>query len=220
MKKIFLLVLLFYFQVSFSQDEPTETVSLDFNNLALIEVLEQLEKKTSHTFFFIEDWLQDIKVSGTYNNTPITKVLEDVFQNTVLNYFLLDGEKIILTRNNIIYDELPAGFFDHTDTDTAETEEVPVSEPIIRAQTPSSADIETVYIGREIKNSSRRNFTLSGIVIDAETNRPLSGVSIMVRERNMGTTTNEDGYYEINLPAGSYLLETSSMETKELKKGW
>src|SRR5699024_3185046 len=29
---------------------------------------------------------------------------------------------------------------------------------------------------------------------------------------------NEDGYYEINLPAGSYLLETSSMETKELKK--
>src|SRR5690606_4263326 len=73
-------------------------------------------------------------------------------------------------------------------------------------------------IGREIKNSSRRNFTLSGIVIDAETNRPLSGVSIMVRERNMGTTTNEDGYYEINLPAGSYLLETSSMETKELKK--
>lgn len=43
-----------------------------------------------------------------------------------------------------------------------------------------------------------QNAKISGTVIDSETNAPLPGASVFVKGRVIGTTTNFDGYFELN----------------------
>ena len=51
--------------------------------------------------------------------------------------------------------------------------------------------------------------TLSGIVSDANNNETLIGVSVYVSELNIGTYTNEYGFYSITLPKGNYTIQIS-----------
>lgn len=51
--------------------------------------------------------------------------------------------------------------------------------------------------------------TLSGTIADAETGEKLIGVSIFFPEQRKGTTTNEYGFYSINMPPGNYEVVVS-----------
>ena len=52
--------------------------------------------------------------------------------------------------------------------------------------------------------------SFSGIVTDAATGKPLSGVSVFISDTRSGTTTNNNGEYFIgNIPEGSHLVEFS-----------
>jgi len=51
---------------------------------------------------------------------------------------------------------------------------------------------------------------IAGRIIDAETEEPLPFVNIVVINTDLGTTTNEDGYYSIlNIPPGKYRLRAT-----------
>ena len=53
---------------------------------------------------------------------------------------------------------------------------------------------------------AQQNVVLSCYVTDVETNETLIGVNIILPELNLGTTTNEYGFYSINLPQGQQQL--------------
>ena len=53
---------------------------------------------------------------------------------------------------------------------------------------------------------AQQNVILSGYVTDIETNETLIGVNIILPKLNLGTTTNEYGFYSINLPQGQQQL--------------
>ena len=57
-----------------------------------------------------------------------------------------------------------------------------------------------------------------GTVKDAETNETLVGVSIYVEQLKQGTTTNERGHYELDLPIGEHLLRVSYVGYGTLEK--
>lgn len=51
---------------------------------------------------------------------------------------------------------------------------------------------------------------ITGSVTDSKTNEPLIGVNIIVKELSgIGTASNENGYFSIKLPVGSYSLKAS-----------
>lgn len=53
------------------------------------------------------------------------------------------------------------------------------------------------------------DFTISGIVTDADTGEILLGASIIIKNSNNGVFTNAYGFYSITLPKGDYILEIS-----------
>ena len=59
---------------------------------------------------------------------------------------------------------------------------------------------------------------ISGIVKDAENNESLVGVSIYVEQIKQGTTTNERGRYELDLPLGEHTLRLSYVGYGTLEK--
>lgn len=50
---------------------------------------------------------------------------------------------------------------------------------------------------------------LSGVASDTNTNETLIGVSVYIAELNIGTYTNEYGFYSISLPKGTYTVQIS-----------
>ncbi|MCM4158567.1 TonB-dependent receptor [Antarcticibacterium flavum] len=219
MKNIFFWCLLFIFQLSMAQEVKVQGISLDFENKSAVRVLQEIEDQTSYKFFFLEEWLQEYNVSGHFQNTDLEEVLTHIFQNTVINFFQIDEERIILTRNNIIYDEVAKSLAGPRE-DKMIVSETPIGdvEPVFKPGTAGDIKEGTIYIGKEIKGNNKRSFRISGYITDADTGRRLPDVSILVRERGTGTTTNNEGYYELQLPAGQHLLETSSLESTAYRR--
>jgi hypothetical protein len=86
--------------------------SISFSNKTIPEVINQIEKKTKIDFFFLDDWFDDRLVSGNYVSQTLDLVLTDIFKNTVINYYIYDDNRIILTENNMIDDSIPSSFFE------------------------------------------------------------------------------------------------------------
>ena len=199
-------------------------VSLSFTESSIAEVLTLVEENTTYRFYYVEEWLGDQLVSGTYQDVSVNEVLEDIFENTILNFYILDNEKVILTQNNIIYDQLPKGFFEKSDQqETQSTESIDSNSslnPVFFAeeQTPQQRSVETVRIGRESLEGQKQGYTLSGFVKNEKTGRPIPDLSLVVRNRKIGTVTDENGFYQITLPAGENLFETKALGIESQQK--
>ena len=215
MKRLILVLLILSAVCSYAQD-GTEKISLSFENSTRVEVLEQIESLTPYRFFFVEDWFDNLKISGEYESTALRLILNDLFTNTVINYYFSDNYKIILTQNNLIYDSLPDDFFGGQTQDLQQDENKPIfySEQAAAART----GIETIRIGRESMSSSRRSFNLSGVVKNNVTGEPIPSLGIKVRGKNINAVTDIEGRYSIDLPAGANDLELSSLGIENLKK--
>lgn len=222
MKKILILIILLNsYWISAQIQDPK--VSLSFENATLKEVFQQLEAKTDLQFFYVQEWLGDQTVSGEYDNASVEDILDDILENTILNYYVLNEVRVILTQNNVIYEELPEGFFPETEEEAevvANPEENITANPVFSGQNRNAENrrLQTIHIGREDRNSSSRFFTLEGQVTDAETGRPLSQVVIMVQDNNINDVTDDQGRYEIRLPAGENILQTQSLGTEEYRR--
>lgn len=217
MKKIFLLILFLNIAlISFAQNN-TETISIQFENSSKIGVIKQIESLTDYRFYFIESWIDSVLISGNYNNASIKKILNDIFKNTVINYYISPDKQIILTNNSLIRDELPINFIDNTDAGDVTNNR---SEPVFFEEDNLDKNeyIETIKIGKESTNVSKESFILSGYVRDNKTKEPLADLVLIVKNKDISAVTNQDGYYTLTLPAGMNLIEFKSLVIKDLIK--
>jgi len=214
-----LVVLILSFQWVFSQ-EKSVNVTLSFEDIKIEKVLQNLENITEYKFFYILDWLGDTSVSGDYKNVPIDKVLEDIFKNTQMNFYIDDKSNIILTQNNIIHDKLPNDFFvvkqdsvieESLDKETA-------INPIFYEDDTLDDDIEIIRIGKENKRSSLKSFVLTGNIKNNSTGEPIINAAILVKGNNTGTTTDSKGNYEITLATGINTLQISALGKGNVEK--
>ncbi|KAG1648085.1 hypothetical protein GQR58_030101 [Nymphon striatum] len=202
----------------------TIRVSLDYTEAKISDVLQSIEEQSPYQFYYVDAWLGDQLVSGTYQNSAVQQVLGDLFENTILNFYILDNEKIILTQNNIIYDELPNRFFESSKQRAEQITEIDNTgktlNPVFFAdeQLPQQLNIETVRIGKETLNDQKRTYKLSGYVKNAKTGRPIPDLSLVVKNRRIGTVTDENGFYEIDLPVGENLFETKALGIESQQK--
>jgi len=213
--RLILILLIFSAASAYAQD-GTEKVSLTFENSTRVEVLEQLETLTPYRFFFLESWFDNLKISGQYQDTALRLILNDLFTNTVVNYYFSEDYKIILTQNNLIYDDLPDDFFGRRGQEDQEDSSKPIfySEQAAAART----GVETIRIGRESKNASRKSFVLSGRIKNNVTGEPIPNLVISVPGKNINAVTDIEGKYQIELPAGANDLELQSLGIENLKK--
>lgn len=92
--------------------------------------------------------------------------------------------------------------------------------PIINtltAQNVSNSDI--IILGDDRIPLTDEHAVIEGIVMDEEENRPLQGATIFIEELDSGTTSNERGYYRIEVEQGEYNLLTRYIgkKTKSLR---
>ena len=70
-----------------------------------------------------------------------------------------------------------------------------------------------------LSNAVLANFSLSGVVIDANSGKPIANAEVYNRTTNFLTSTNDRGFFEMkDLPAGEYEIVVVSFEYETLEK--
>lgn len=217
MKKIFFCLFIFTALNLSAQNE--KKLNLSFADATIKEVLLEVERQTAYRFYFVESWLPEKRVSGKFEDVEVEELLQQLLDNTLLNFYV-HKNRIILTRNNIIYDELPENFFGNETQIAATPEEEGAYNPVFYedVEAPEQRNIETITIGRAERSTGKSRLNLSGIVTSAEDGNPIPNLAISVRDREIGTVTDSRGYYSLNLPPGVNIIETRSFGSEDVIK--
>ncbi len=224
MKKFILaLVILFSFQLS--AQNSNEKISITFKDDTLESALKAIEASTSYKFYFDPTWVGSNKdlITGTYTDIKIDELLDKILSKTDLNFIILKS-KVILTLNSTIHDDLPANYFPDAPIETINNEANSTDNPIFYQQYDSlnsysvTKKTSIIFIGKENKNLTKKNFTISGSVKNAETGKPEANIYIKVKNKNISTSSDSYGNYTLQLPRGINVIEIKSLSHKEVTK--
>ncbi|MDN3674647.1 TonB-dependent receptor [Flavobacterium branchiarum] len=226
MKRIILaLFILFSFQFSIAQNS-NEKLSINFNNETLENALKSIESSTPYKFYFDSAWIKSNNkiITGTYTDIKIDDLLEKLLNKTDLNFIVIKN-KVILTLNNSIHDDLPANYFTDTpvvnDRNNGENNS---SNPVFYQQYDTlnnysvTKKASIIFIGKENKEVTKKNFIVTGNIKNEETGKPEANIFIKVKNKNISTSSDLDGNYSIQLPRGINVIEIKSLSHKEVIK--
>lgn len=213
--RIFAIVLLFlgFNQFIYSQTQKSN-ISITYSNISRVDVLKKIEASTKFRFYFQDDWFDStVLVSGNYSDKKIQEVLADVFENTDINFFV-DQNKIILTKNSIIYDKYQNSK-DSKNTNTPIFFEQYNSDKENKDETTASS---IALVGKEATDKDTDLYTLSGYVKDLKDDKPLADITVKVKETSFSTVTNTEGFYTLKLPTGINTIEVESVFYKKTSR--
>ena len=221
MKNYLTILVLFVFSSVISQ-VSNSSISIEFENANIETVIKDIEEKTNFKFYYIPEWLEEKTVSGSYIDTTLKELLNELFKDSLINYYVTKDNRVILTKNTIIYDKLPELFFEQNSSRTTQitSEEEEIKTPVFYNEATSEVKkkLETVRIGKENKNRSQKTYTLSGTIYNATNGGGVPELAIVVKGTDIGTVTDKTGSYTIELPAGVNLIETNSLGFEKVQK--
>lgn len=208
-------------QFTFSQNAPI-TISGDSKTSS--EFFKELQGKSGYSFFYLDDWIENIEVEQSFQNATISEILDAVLSDTSFNFYILEEEKrVFLLQNTVIYDKLPSSFYQTLDTlenTTVVQDRRNVPPPTFYNDEVSrtTEKLPVVRVGRADEQNLRSTYTLSGRIVNAQTGAPIPDMAIRVKGSGGVTVTNEQGEYELMVPAGYNIISTSAMGIQDSER--
>ena len=214
--KNLLLILLFIIGVSNTNSQDLPTINGQYEATSLEEVLVDIEKQTDFEFYFIKSWIIGDNVSNTFVNEHIDNVLQSIFENTSLNFYIEKRSKrIFLLENTIVYDKLPNSFFGREKIESKNTiakQKSNIPPPIFYNTTnQNKRDYNVAKVGKSDPNSLQETYQLTGRAINLKTANAIRDLAIRVKGSNQITVTDANGNYNLTLPAGYNVLSIRAM---------
>lgn len=201
-KKYLFILSVFCIQFLYSQNQ--QPITITFDNVSLEQVIEKLEEVTEYDFYFQKNWIEDQTISLSFNQATIQEVLNAVFKQSSLNYFITQN-RIILTNNSYIYTSLPESFFDNENQLNTEDK----SAVFYNEYESKNIKGGVITIGKQDANSNQEFYTISGIVRNESTNEPIQNLVVSTNNKANYTTTNNNGYFVLEVPPGINVIETN-----------
>jgi len=219
MKKHFIFYLFFLLPiVLFSQEK---NISIKYSNVTRKKAIEIVEKNTSFHFFFEDQWLSnDELISGEFSNTSISVVLDAILNNTTINY-VIDNNNIILSNGLLISNIITEKYFETADdkgtNKTPNFQIVPIYNKQYLNDSKKDSD-SIISLGKQSLINTSQTYTLSGYVKDRISGKPEYNITIKVKNKDISTTSDANGYYSFRVPAGINIIEIQSISHQSKAK--
>lgn len=189
--QVFILCLI-YLQPLYAQQD--HAVNLVLKNNTLSEAIIMIEDNTNYQFYYRDQWFGNQKYNKTFENVRLDEVLDYLFLDTKINYYVIEN-KVILVENTIIKDELPIDFFNNTNKLDSIKETIAIKDYI------QDSD-EIITIGKENRLGVKNNYTVTGYVKSASTKEFLKQVRVFTKKASVETYTDKNGFFSINVNSG------------------
>lgn len=165
-----------------SQNIQEKIINGKYENVSFSEFFNKLEKDYSIPFYFRNEWIQDKSFSYEFNNAPLIQVLNIILAKQPLSYRFFQNNSVVI---------FPKG-------------------SDIRKKTVNDGP-QLLIIGDPLNEGRYVSAKISGKIVDGKNTEPLAGAVVFHPQTGIGTTTNQKGNYEIDLPTGEYSLQISFM---------
>lgn len=188
--------------------EQNAAINIKFSNINQIEVLKKIESSTNYKFYFQEEWFDNtLLISGDYSNKTINEVLSKVLDKTDLNFFF-DKNRIILTKNSIIYSKYPV-----KNAADSKNNKSPIFFQQYDSIKPGATVAPIALIGKEEQEEDSKIdfYTISGHITDMKDGKPLADVTVKAKNTTSSTITDAAGFYTLKLPTGISTIEVESL---------
>jgi TonB-linked SusC/RagA family outer membrane protein len=187
--KIYLLLIGFTLARTFGANVNAQTLTLSEENVKIKRVLNKIEKASDYNFFYntnIVDVSQ--KISLSIEDLNIEDVLTIMFDKTDIDYNIIKQHIVLYPKDNPeIGVELSA---------------------ILNSTTLDSDSPKELQKLQNLAVNGVQQRQVSGTVTD-NSGMPLPGVSIVVKGSTVGTSTDFEGNYSINVDSDSSVLSFS-----------
>ena len=175
------------------------------DSISIFELMDAVEKGTSCRIY--TTITVPFKVKRAEVKNPTAEYLREALAATIYKVTVY-GDRIFVLPEVFLATSLPPVLMG----EKLETDEelLPSYIPIVK----SSSENKVYEIGNKYKPAPGDMITLTGRVSDFKTGQNLDGINIIHREPWVATTTNRQGEFTIDLPAGYNILEISGMNIK------
>ena len=185
-----IIIIIFPFQYGQAQDIRQVSISGNFTNVPLTELLSSLEKNYGIRIYYKKEWIKSEKVSFSFKNTPLVQVLNTIFAGKDLNFrFFQDSSVVLYPRAADIHSEF------------------------------STDDSKVLVIGDPLNIGRYNRAKINGTVFEGKTGEPLAGALVYNPETKTAVATDTKGRYSIELPTGDTHLTVSFLSfEKQIQK--
>jgi len=177
-------------------------ISGNFTNTPVKQLIENLESQHPVFFFYNEEWLEEIRVSGQLDDVPLVLGLTQLLKGTGLSFEVYQNQYIVLVKEG-------------------EAQAISGSEGQSGKVNPfyRSNNIRTETFGQPGDTPAGEPVTLSGIITEGRTGEAMISARIYFKELKTGTVTNLNGFYSISVPQGVYTVtfDFLGMDTEEVR---
>jgi len=180
-KKLFLIVtILLSAQLSRSQDIQEIKITGSFTKAPIQEFFNSLENKYEIRVFYKEDWIKAVEVTKTFNDVPLVQVLNQILADKQLTFKFFQNNSIFI---------YPQGADKRSGIGTD--------------------DSQILVIGDPLNQGRYQRAKLQGRVLDGKNGETLAGAVIYNLEGGLGTSTDSNGKFTLDMATGDAHLQIS-----------
>ena len=194
----------------------TERIHADFRDATFYEFAGQIERQTHYHFYFDSSLIDSIRITYKADGVPLGKILKDILSNTSITYAVDQLSRVFIVNSKELRTQLAADFFDSRKTDTVQMQQPEESAETQRRIPNRFTDNRLYEIGS--KSSSKKNAALRGYVTHEDNGEALAGASLYLDSAFTGVTTDQYGYFILNVPGGNHLLQITSAGMKDVRR--
>ena len=204
LKILFIFLALFY--ASAAEAQQNIQIGWDYSGMSFRDFAAKAESQDSLRFFYMDEWVSDIKLGEFKGPVLLSDLLDVLFRDKSLFYYIDDSGNIIITRNfaiKITGSEASSGLIFIPSSSYSDQD---------NQKTSASAYIN---IGNPADRNNPGNAILSGYITSLDTKEPVAGVTVFNQRLSSGTISNQYGYYSLSMPRGSHQLQFTFVGMKE-----
>ncbi len=212
-----ILLLPIFCSVRVLAQEKEIIIDKTYDNLSWGDFVQKLEENHDLNFFYEDSSLLRLKIK-LGEARDINAVLKNNLLPLKLN-FAIDAEgNVFITKAAAVKLELPDGFFlNNKGPERFIEEHKRENELRDYLATRKNLVSRNIIVGDKKSGADKKRVTVDGFVKQMESGNPIVGASLYLEELQTGTTTNEQGYFSLELEKGKYSIKVSSIESKEEK---
>jgi hypothetical protein len=204
--KIPFLILVFSLTLSAGAQEKYK-ITTDIKNIPFTEFVTRIEKSLPVKFFFLDEWVKDIKVGDYPDCSTLQCVMDNIIQGTNLYYYIDNYGDVVITNQYAV----------KIATTSSENSDKFLAPSDISNNTESqrTAGNVTVEIGNPAEKNAPGNVTITGYINNKDTKERVSGVTVYIQKLSAGAISNEHGFYSLTIPRGVHVVKFSFIGMRE-----
>jgi hypothetical protein len=195
----FLLMILFLNITLFGQEKYL--INFSTKDLSFKEFVAKAESLLPVKFFYKESWIDELRLSGYSRCKTLPCVLDSLFRNKKIQYFI-DGSGYVVITGNYVMKDINA-------PEEKEIKENLITDSRARPGPEPAQQAVNMVVGNPADRTKTGNVVISGYITNGATKEPVTGATVFVQKFLAGTVANAYGYYTLSLPRGNHLIRFS-----------